>query len=196
MKVYGDIVVSEADGPGERAVVHLAGCSVGCAGCFSPHTHPSEGSRVSSRLVSDVAKELLSYSLGVTISGGEPTDQLPDLIVLLGLLRAGGCDDIVVFTGRTLEWLERKRPLWAVLTEMSLADVVVDGPYVATKHEEDEWMRGSTNQRVTCLTSRWTEDDFRQRVTQIEIVDGRMVVTGFPSAELNRALEQGASQGD
>ena len=73
VKGIGQIVASEGvDGPGVRAVVHFAGCTVGCAGCFNPHTHSSTGDGTWERDACDLAEDLLAVSPAVTISGGEP----------------------------------------------------------------------------------------------------------------------------
>jgi anaerobic ribonucleoside-triphosphate reductase activating protein len=84
---HGMIIPSLVDGPGERAVVHFAGCSIGCPGCFNPETHDGQGW---ARTVQSVASEMLAISPRVTISGGEPTQQPFLLRLLLRELRAQG----------------------------------------------------------------------------------------------------------
>lgn len=189
IRIYGNIVPSEVDGPGVRAVVHFAGCSVGCAGCFNPHTHAPTGENVRAVSVDALADEILAVSRAVTVSGGEPTDQPNGLVALLEALRSRGCDDIVMFTGRRTEWLlTHRKQMWIEICRDLLVDVVIDGPFIKAKLEQDAVMRGSSNQRVICLTDRWTEDDFKCRETQVEIIDGRVVVTGFPAEDLRDML--------
>ncbi len=203
VKGIGQIVASEGvDGPGVRAVVHFAGCTVGCAGCFNPHTHSSVGDGVWERNACDLADDLLRVSSAVTISGGEPTDQPGVLVTLLRALRVRGCDDIVLYTGRTVESLrgdslfraERwaRAAAWATIEKERLVDVVIDGPFVRAKLEQDGGLtRGSTNQRVLCLTDKWTQADFYSRETQVEIdEEGNLIVTGFPSSGLQVTLRE------
>ncbi|CAB4203605.1 NrdG Organic radical activating enzymes [uncultured Caudovirales phage] len=209
VKGIGQIVASEGvDGPGVRAVVHFAGCTVGCAGCFNPHTHSSTGDGTWERDACDLAEDLLAVSPAVTISGGEPTDQPAALLTLLRALRARGCDDIVLYTGRTREWLlaganpvlspstwarrHAQMMLWLSFEDERLVDVVIDGPFIKAKLESDGGLtRGSTNQRVLCLTQKWTQDDFYSRETQVEIdEEGNLIVTGFPSSELQVTLRE------
>lgn len=187
IRIYGNVVPSVVDGPGERAVIHFAGCEIGCPGCFNPHTHAVRGPNVQEVWPGEFAREILRVSKSVTISGGEPTDQLSGLFSLVAYLREYGCKDIVMFTGRKIEWL-RRIDMWNALERNKLVDVVVDGPYVAKLDEPNPVMRGSSNQRVICLTDRWTEDDFKMRETQLEIIDGRVVVTGFPDEDLRDML--------
>lgn len=135
--------------------------------------------------------EILAVSRSVTISGGEPTDQMRGLFDLLAELRMAGVDDVVMFTGRRIEFLRTKHKdaqHWRVIEEKGLADVVVDGPFIEKKLEQNAVMRGSSNQRVICLTNRWTEEDFKTRETQVEIIDGRVVLTGFPDEDLRDML--------
>ena len=183
----GSTIQSEVDGPGLRAVIHFAGCSIGCPGCFNAHAQDGDATGVWQTEPQWVARQLLAVSPSVTISGGEPTDQEEALVQLLGALREQGCDDIVLFTGRTIEEL-RRREAWQVVEGSLLVDVVVDGPFVKDRIEKSAVLRGSDNQRIHCLTTRWKEDDFRQRDVQVEIDSEGMVIVGFPDADLLEAL--------
>jgi anaerobic ribonucleoside-triphosphate reductase activating protein len=184
IRVYGNVVLSLADGPGERAVVHFAGCAIGCVGCFNAYTHPENGPGVRALTAQELAVEILAISRSVTISGGEPTDQIFGLSGLLKALREQDCDDIVLFTGRRIEWLRKRYALWSVIEDLARVDVVIDGPFVQGLIETGEVMRGSSNQRILCLTNRWTEEDFWNRETYIEISGDQIVMTGFPTGEL------------
>ena len=189
----GKILPSSVDGPGERAVVHFAGCSVGCAGCFNPHTHAFVGPDVWTREPETLADEILSVARAVTVSGGEPTDQPFALLALLRALRARGCDDIVMFSGRTLEALQGKgeapakwttRAAWERVEAECLIDVLIDGPFMQERMDATH-VRGSSNQRFIPITGRWSEADFIGRDVEVTLdEDGNLIVTGFPSSEL------------
>ncbi len=61
---------SRANGPGERFVVWLQGCTLGCAGCFNPLTHDAAGG---SAIAIDelVARMAATRGIeGLTLSGG------------------------------------------------------------------------------------------------------------------------------
>jgi anaerobic ribonucleoside-triphosphate reductase activating protein len=182
--IFGKIVPSDVDGPGTRAVIHFAGCKVGCKGCFNPHTHDATAPGVWRADAFTLARQILAVSDRVTISGGEPTDQMEGLYDLCSALRALGCDDIVMFTGRRVEALERRHTLWPTLIALELVDVVVDGPFVQGRMAK-EGMRGSDNQRILPITRKWSETDFADRDVEFSIgADGEVILTGFPDAEL------------
>jgi anaerobic ribonucleoside-triphosphate reductase activating protein len=46
MLLHALIPASRANGPGQRAVVFFQGCTVGCAGCWNPRTHPFHGAEI------------------------------------------------------------------------------------------------------------------------------------------------------
>lgn len=184
----GRVVPSDVDGPGTRAVVHFAGCSIGCPGCFNPHTHAGAGPGVWKADAHSVARDMVAVSPLATISGGEPTDQCEALYDLLVALRAEGAESVVMFTGRRVEWLRTHRPAWNRIEAERLVDVVVDGPYVRKLDESSPVMRGSSNQRILTYTDVYTEADFRQRDIEINIDGEGLVMTGFPDSELIEAL--------
>jgi anaerobic ribonucleoside-triphosphate reductase activating protein len=100
--------------------------------------------------ITDVVSTLLDSAGeprdGVTVSGGEPFGQPAGLVALLRELRACGIH-IVVYTGYTLEALARRTEP-EVCETLRLADLLVDGPYVAALADgAGEW-RGSRNQRL------------------------------------------------
>jgi pyruvate-formate lyase-activating enzyme len=78
--LVADVVdTSCVDGPGNRYVVFLQGCTFNCLACHNPHTidrRPSAGTRWMdvADLHADIASRA-SFLSGVTVSGGEPTLQ-------------------------------------------------------------------------------------------------------------------------
>lgn len=185
----GEIVLSGVDGPGLRAMIHFAGCSIGCPGCFNPHTHDGDADGVWSGDAQSVARSMLAVSPSASISGGEPTDQPFALMALLRALKAEGVSDVVMFTGRRVEWLEAKRPtLWNAIVREALVDVIIDGPFVKSLLETGDVTRGSSNQRIIVLTDKLSESDFNVREVQILSDGDRLIITGFPSVELLEAI--------
>lgn len=188
--IYGGIVLSSVDGPGERAVVHFAGCSIRCAGCFNSAIWSGVGRKVRRMPVAELARAIHRVSRRVTISGGEPTDQPLALVALLRELRRGG-SDVVMFTGRRWDSVTARPELHAIAHER-LVDAVIDGPFEFDHTEDGQVTRGSTNQRIIHLTDRLTAADFARRDVQVHLdLDGRMIVTGFPSRDLLVALGHG-----
>lgn len=85
---------SSVDGPGNRTIIFLQGCSFRCGYCHNPETI-ALGSALSTadvqlRTPEDVVQEVLKYRLfisGVTISGGECTLQPEFLLALVKALK-------------------------------------------------------------------------------------------------------------
>ena len=123
-------------GPGRRVGLWVQGCSIHCPGCGSLDTwDPTSGeiadtAALAAQIAALVAEERLT---GMTITGGEPTEQsdaLADLVTRLRRLVEATGDtglepvDVLVFTGCSLATAaKRAAALWAV------ADAAVCGPY-------------------------------------------------------------------
>ncbi len=84
LQIHHFLAVSQANGPGSRAVLWLQGCHLKCPGCINPDTHnPESGKRIN---IKDIIKKLshpMQTIEGVTISGGEPLEQIAPLTKLL-----------------------------------------------------------------------------------------------------------------
>lgn len=184
MKVHKVTYGSRVNGPGLRNVLHTQGCSVKCSGCFNVHTwDPSKGDEFSPSTIVEI---LLANGPvdGVTISGGEPTDQWPEIKQVLKGVREGG-QSVVMFTGRSREQLV-ELGYWGDIEQ--LTDIVVAGPYVKSKHLNGEPLRGSANQ-VVYFHGEYTEKDL-ESVPEVEVhIDGDTVtVAGFPTKETRTTL--------
>lgn len=137
---------SVVDGPGLRFVVFTQGCPHHCPGCHNPETHdPCGGKTVDTRdiLARFDENPLLS---GITFSGGEPFMQPYPLTVLAKAVKSRG-KSVLIYTGYTLERLSEHKSA-EVRELLSLADTLIDGPYVEALRDLDLTFRGSANQRV------------------------------------------------
>ena len=88
---------------------------------------------------------MLSEADGVTVSGGEPFLQTEELWRMVRYLRGQGVEDILVYTGYTLEECLSDPARRACLRWI---DTLVEGRYVATLRDPALRFRGSSNQRV------------------------------------------------
>lgn len=112
--------------------------------------------------VEAVLAELLRPDLprdGVTISGGEPLAQAEACAEVLSRLKAAG-SHVVVYTGYTCEHLAHSMDS-SVKRVLGLADMLVDGPYVAALSGKGIAYRGSSNQRVIDLRATRTVGELR-----------------------------------
>ena len=141
MKIrVGNLISSSfVDGPGERRVVLLQGCSIKCPGCQSENLWDRNGG-------SDIAINYLVYWLSltehknVTVSGGEPFLQAFPLAYLCLQLKKKGCH-VTLYTGYTWEHVKE------FLDVLKNVDILVDGPFIQSKDDDLITYRGSRNQR-------------------------------------------------
>ena len=137
-------------GPGERLVIWTVGCPRRCPDCANPELWEFDRSRNVD--LDELAVLLRQYLAGkrldgVTVTGGEPLAQAEELLRLLELLRTF-TDDVLVYTGYTLEQLQELLPEATVSRLRSLVSVLIDGPYIRKLNDNRVSLRGSTNQRL------------------------------------------------
>ena len=159
IRMAGIMKESIVDGPGIRFAIFCQGCPHDCPGCHNPETHDFAGGYDCSvdELLEQIDKDPMLA--GVTFSGGEPMCQPVAFSKLAKAVKERGLN-IVIYSGYTLEQLidrvkgqgtgqdldvaERK----ATLELLELADILIDGPFVASKRDLTLQFRGSSNQRV------------------------------------------------
>lgn len=150
LHIAGVNLESTVDGPGVRAAIYLSGCPHHCPGCHNPEAHdPEYGKLATAEDALWIAKEIVKrpYIQGITLTGGDPfyANQAAAFLQAILAVLENICPmrkiDVWVYTG----YLYRdvmEHPL------MRLADVCVDGPFIAEKADKRLVFRGSANQRI------------------------------------------------
>ncbi len=111
------------NGPGARACLWLQGCTLGCPGCFNQETHQQVKASIT---VNDVVEWLDKASVeGLTISGGEPLQQMESVISLCSALSKKELS-IIIFTGYT--FLEAAE-LTGFRNLCKVIDLLIAGPH-------------------------------------------------------------------
>lgn len=175
-----------------RMAVWSHGCSLKkCPGCISPHTWGGEGGRavpVASLIA--MAKAQANCPTGLTISGGEPSDQPEAVAALIDAFRdAYPGAEIVLYSGLSWAELEVRHPRLAVRP-----DVAITGRYVRRLAATP--LAGSANQEVRLLTP-LAERLYRDwpawplHTLQVGTGPGGVVTVGIPDA---RRLEMAAAR--
>jgi anaerobic ribonucleoside-triphosphate reductase activating protein len=191
-------------GPGRRAGVWVQGCTLGCAGCVSRDTwDAARGDRIDvDGVLGWLAELCLSDQVdGLTISGGEPTEQadaLHDLLDGVDQLRRDGVfdGDVLCYTGLD-ERAFHELCWWAT----ELIDAVIVGTFDVTAPTSLVW-RGSANQRLLPLTSRgersygsYLHATSDHPELQFTVADGHVWMIGIPRRgdlqRLERTLRDG-----
>ncbi len=192
-------------GFGTRAGVWFQGCTIGCRGCLARDTWASdEATRCDVRRVLEWLRRTPGPLDGVTISGGEPTDQPEALRALLAGIKLRNAEtgaplDVLLFSGRSAKWL-RAKCAWV----FDAVDVLVSEPFVAAK-AGCEPLRGSSNQHVHVLTDlgreRYLGPDFTSYAVQrrelgVHVDSGTVRLVGIPLPGHMAALTAALSEQD
>lgn len=138
-----------ANGEGNRISLFVAGCTIGCPGCFNNSLWPFDSGRPFTKEHEDEIIKLLKpeYIQGLSLLGGNPTEPSNEEILIPFIKRVknvyGDTKDIWLFSGHTWEYL---RFVHDKLLE--LCDVVIEGPFIMDKKDLTLRFRGSSNQRI------------------------------------------------
>jgi anaerobic ribonucleoside-triphosphate reductase activating protein len=169
---------SLANGPGNRYVIWLQGCSLRCPGCYNPATHATDANMVATveSLLTRIESDWREID-GVSVTGGEPFEQPLALLALARGLRERFALSLLVFSGYTLEEI-RCRPLGREILES--IDVLIDGRY-SGRRRLGRALRGSSNKRIHLLSDRHTLEEIEAAPVAEIMVDpqGRIAITGI-----------------
>lgn len=172
-------------GPGKRLVLWTQGCSKNCEGCISPEMKqqiPENNVALDTllQLVENVYSE--EHFEGITVSGGDPLEQLQELIPFLEGVRKW-TDDILVYTGYDWDEFQKTISEQDKNSLLHLISVLIDGPYVENLNTEDSVLRGSSNQNILFFDDRikqkYTEYLSQGRKVQNVLLGNELITVGI-----------------
>lgn len=193
LQVAQIVACTEAEGPGKRFALWFQGCPLRCPGCCNPEMLPFHGGQALSinAVVQQMYAALERHGVeGITLLGGEPMAHASGAAVLARQAQACGLS-VMVFSGYTLEEIQTMAEP-AVHELLGHTDILVDGPYVRELPESKRRWIGSANQRIHFLSNRYRADDpcwQRPNTIEIRLVDGEVIVNGFPASQA-KALQR------
>ncbi len=140
----------ETLGPGKRLVIWTKGCGKHCPGCANPELWSTAGEKKYSvddivTIIRNIYKD--SAFDGVTISGGDPLEQIDELLVLLESI-SDITNDVIVYTGFYYDEIINLFDSVRVEKLRKLVAVLIDGPYIEELNQYDLGLRGSSNQNI------------------------------------------------
>lgn len=178
-------------GPGERVCLWTQGCSKNCVGCISPELQTAHGAVINNKKLSQlillVAKK--GSCSGLTISGGDPFEQPEDLLEVLRLTREA-FDNILVYTGFTIEEIRKGCSGESGIECLKYIDVLIDGRYEKNLNTSNCILRGSSNQCIHYLNEA-SKDLFvkymeKGRIIESFVHDNKTIITGILNEEENQ----------
>lgn len=178
INLHAVLLQSRSNGPGLRAVVWFQGCSVGCSGCFNPSTHSFEPNQLIKP--DTLAMQIISLSKqieGMSISGGEPFDQVEGLVKFTKAIRANSDLSVILFSGYTFEQIKKIPRHSEVLENI---DVLIAGPFYKSKLQQKS-LAGSSNKTYHFFTNVYSVSDFEVIPDAEFIIDnkGNIVKSGI-----------------
>ena len=163
-------------GPGQRFVIWVQGCTLGCKGCWNQQFWPAEGGN--GKTIDELMKEINSIpdTEGITLLGGEPLQQSS---MVLELIQRCQQNDLSVFLYTGYEPKEFDEIMQSCFDS---SDIVVTGRYVQSLRNTSLRWRGSTNQVIHFPTPRYRGMDITEaREIEVKIKDGKVIMYGYPT---------------
>ncbi len=179
-------------GPGVRIGIWFQGCSIRCKGCISKHTWEFDKKYIIK--MSDLINQIKQYSVmyktkSITISGGEPFDQPSALLRLLKKLKKFKFNDILLYTGYKMEYLQKKYK-----DTLNYIDVIIDGPFIETK-KTNKIYKGSSNQKMYILNNKlkeiYQEYSKKTKNNKLQIIDknNEIYLIGIPEVDFQEKIK-------
>lgn len=154
---YSGLIKNDITGaPGLCVSFFTQGCPHRCPGCHNPETWSFDGGKeFSTAVINEIVEALTAQNIdrNFCIMGGEPLceeNAFLTCLVINEVKRKLPNVKIYIWTGYTYEELLTKTNP-RIKECLDLADVLIDGPYMASERDITLEMRGSRNQRIIDL---------------------------------------------
>lgn len=171
-------------GPGERLCIWTQGCSKKCMGCISPELQEPAELDIDEEILWNLMQQIADKNncSGLTVSGGDPMEQPDSLLMLLEKARSR-FEDILVYTGFSVEDILKGCAGGAGIKCLDYIDVLIDGRYVKELNTSDCVLRGSSNQKITYLNEKMKpiyEEYMKQgRIVETFAHNQETIITGI-----------------
>lgn len=167
-------------GYGKRLGVWVQGCKKECVGCISPELRSFSAGHVltAEQILDKLPRDAIID--GLTISGGEPFEQVEGILELIKMFRSRYTEDILIFTGYTMEELYHGKSDKIKEIFENIA-VLVDGQYIESKNS-GVGLRGSDNQRIHVFKchEKYKDAEMWKRNMQCVQLKNRLWMIGIP----------------
>jgi anaerobic ribonucleoside-triphosphate reductase activating protein len=168
-------------GPGKRLGIWVQGCDLYCRGCINKSLWDAEkGKSVPVLAVYEMINQLCQDYDGITITGGEPFNQYPQLMAFSMLIKRKTNLNILCYTGYCLNELETKFSDKAFYQSI---DFLIDGRYKASELTTNSLI-GSENQRIYIFSDGKaiaTKMENSEKTWSVKCDDGTIYMAGIPN---------------
>lgn len=189
MKIARLIAPVHSLGPGDRLCLWVQGCTKQCVGCISPEMQSFIGEDIPEDMLSKILMRVAQNGncKALTISGGDPLEQSSSLLFLLKNIRMY-FEDILVYTGFTLEEVKNGASGEDGKNCLKYIDVLIDGRYIDNLNEHECVLRGSSNQKIhflnPLLKEKYNNYMKKGRMLECFTLENKTVITGIISKEM------------
>lgn len=186
LRVHATTSQSTIYGPGERFVIWVQGCTLGCKGCWNIETWSNDGGQQSSiqELIDEY--ERTGPHEGITILGGEPLQQAAACLLLINEIQSRN-GSVMLYTGyEPHEFDENMQSCF------DSSDIVITGRYVQELRNTNLRWRGSSNQIVHLNSNKYAGlniDEHNEVEIEIDHDTGLVQVLGYPTLALLEKME-------
>lgn len=174
---------SMISGPGERFVIWVQGCSLGCEGCWNPEMQPF---KIKTLISTAELYKLIITELeleGITLLGGEPLHQSKELLSLVKKIKNRGLT-VMLYTGYEIDEINDSDAIELVRN----SDIVIPSRFVSEKRNTYLKWRGSSNQKILFNNNKYNKIYSKlDEENQVEIhidENGNIRILGYPNNEL------------
>lgn len=171
-------------GYGKRIGIWTIGCSHQCYNCSNPELWSENRSK--DIPINKIKEYVVRVPMadGITITGGDPFEQPEELLKLVKELKELGYEDILVYSGYTIEALRLKGDIYNEI--LTIIGVLIDGEYIDDLNDNKS-IRGSSNQRIhilkQSLLDRYRNCEEWKRKTQLLLNNNSIQAIGLPIKE-------------
>ncbi len=183
LNIHSFLPLTFGNGPGARACLWLQGCTLNCPGCFNPETHKSSEKLIA---IDEIVGWLKSTgNQGLTISGGEPLEQMEGLLKLCSMVRSTTSLSIIVFTGYSYEEAFQLEGFDDLTKNI---DVLIAGPFVADTYKPSAF-GNNTHKTNYFFSERYSQTDFDATPVSEVIIgtNGELTMTGIDPLRLRQS---------
>jgi len=171
---------SKALGPGNRFILWVQGCYANCQNCISPsHKEFGKGTLMDINELAEKVEKNKTIE-GVTISGGEPMEQIQAINLWIEKIKQCRQNiNFILYTGYEFETVINSNKK----AYLGNIDVLICGPYV-DKLNDGKGIRGSSNQKIVFLSNRLIQykNYFTksERILEISVNEESLEIIGIP----------------